>query len=75
MKVSPEQLAHDVLALPEEERKGIFLRLANSLPAEVSHLAESNRRAEEMGSGKVAPMSEDTFREKLKLLRGTLRPA
>lgn len=75
MKDSAEQLTHEVLALPEAERKGIFLRLANSLPAEVSHLAESNRRAEEMRSGKVTPMKEETFRGKLKNLRATLRQA
>jgi hypothetical protein len=75
MKASAEQLAHDVLALPEEERKGIFLRLASSLPTDVSHLAESIRRAEEMRSGKVAPMSEATFRDKLNDLRGNLRHA
>jgi hypothetical protein len=66
-------LTHDVMALPEEARKGIFLRLAESLPSEVSHLAESIRRAEEMRTGKVAPMGEATFRDKLMHLRGTLR--
>lgn len=75
MNSSVEQLAHDVLALPEEDRKGIFLRLAHSLPAETSHLAESSRRAEEMRSGKVTPMSEETFRVKMTHLRSNLRKA
>lgn len=75
MSASSEKLTQDVLSLPEEERKGIFLRLASSLPVEVSHLAESIRRAEELRTGKVAPMDEATFRDKLKHLRGSLRHA
>lgn len=75
MSASPEQLTHDVLSLPEEERKSIFLRLASSLPAEVSHLAESARRAGELNSGKIAAMDEATFNGKLKQLRGSLRHA
>jgi hypothetical protein len=75
MKSSLEQLANDVLALPEEERRGIFLRLVTSLPSEVAHFAESSRRAEEMRSGRIAPMSEATFKDHIKRLRGTLGSA
>ena len=73
MSSSSEQLVQNVLALPEEERKGIFLRLAKSLPPDVTHLAESARRADEMRLGVVAPMSEKVFFDKMNRLRGTLR--
>lgn len=75
MSVLPEKLTRDLLSLPEEERKGIFLRLSASLPAEVAHLAESMRRSEELTSGKVAAMDETTFRDRMKQLRGSLRHA
>jgi hypothetical protein len=75
MSASAEKLTHEVLALPEEERRDIFLRLAQSLPSDVSHLAESSRRAEELRSGKVAPMSEATFQLKLNQLRSSFQSA
>jgi len=73
MKATAEQLTHDVLSLPDEERRGVFLKLASSLPEEVSHLAESSRRAEELRSGSVMPMAEDTFRQNLQQLRSSFR--
>jgi hypothetical protein len=74
MNLSSEQLVQSVLSLPEEERKGIFLSLAKSLPPEVTHLAESARRADEMRTGSITPISEGAFLEKMTRLRGTLRP-
>lgn len=73
MKATAEQLTHDVLSLPDEERRGLFLKLASSLPEEVSHLAESSRRAEELRSGAVLPMAEGTFRKNVQQLRSQFR--
>ena len=67
-----QQLAHDVLALNEEDRLEIFAQLACSLLPEKATIAESVRRAEEMRTGKVIAMAESEFRDKLDNLKQQL---
>ena len=67
-----QQLAHDVLALSEEDRMEVFAQLACSLPPGKAAIAESARRAEEMRTGKVIAMTEGEFRDKLDSLKQQL---
>lgn len=73
MTSTAQQLAHDVLALSEEDRMAIFVQLASSLPSEQAAIAESARRAEEMRTGKVIAMTEGAFRGKMDRLKQQLR--
>lgn len=73
MNSTASRIANEALALSEEDRLGVFLQLASSLPSEKSQWAESARRAEEMRSGRVVPMSENDFNEKLSVLKESFR--
>ncbi|MCC5788802.1 MAG: hypothetical protein JJT75_04150 [Opitutales bacterium] len=73
MKVEAKQLADDLMALPEEERLGIFFRLAGSLPFDAAQLAESARRAEEMHSGVVRSITEPEFNDRMATLSDRFR--
>ena len=72
MSTDSQRLTEAVLALPEWERKGLFLRLAESLPDETAQIAESSRRATEMRMGIVKPLDEQEFSDNLKQLRERL---
>ena len=72
MTVAAEKLAVEALALPEEDRLEIYLQLASSLPLDTSRLAETLRRADEMSSGQVQPMSMKEFSGKIQSLRKQL---
>jgi hypothetical protein len=72
MTSTAQQLAHDVLALSEEDRMAIFVQLASSLPSEQAAIAESARRAEEMRTGKVIAMTEEEFRGNMDRLKQQL---
>ncbi|TVP77543.1 MAG: hypothetical protein EA353_10200 [Puniceicoccaceae bacterium] len=73
MKTVAQKIAHEALALSEEERIQIFVQLATSLPAQKTMIAESTRRAEEMRAGTVISMTEIELQDKMNRLRGTLR--
>lgn len=73
MSTIAQKLAHDALALSEEERMEIFVQLATSLPAQKTIIVESTRRAEEMTNGAVMAMTEIEFQEKMDRLRGEFR--
>ncbi len=73
MNSAAQRLADDVLALPEEDRVEIYVRLGSSLPMEKTSIAESVRRAEELRSGKVIAMTETDFQAKMASLRGRFR--
>ena len=73
MMTIAQKLANDALALSEEERMEIFVRLATSLPAQKAVIAESTRRSEEMRKGTVIAISEIEFQEKMERLRGEFR--
>lgn len=72
MTVAAEKLAVEALALPEEDRLEIYLKLASSLPLDTSRLAETLRRVGEMSSGQVQPMSMKDFSGKIQSLRKQL---
>ena len=73
MTTIAQKIAHDALALSEEERMEIFVQLATSLPAQKTMIAESTRRAEEMRNGTIIAISEIKFQEKMDRLRGEFR--
>jgi hypothetical protein len=73
MTTIAQKLAHDALALSEEERMEIFVQLATSLPAQKTIIAESTRRAQEMRNGSVIAMTEIEFQDKMDRLRGEFR--
>lgn len=73
MTTIAQKLAHDALALSEEERMEIFVQLAFSLPAEKTIIAESARRAEEMKNSEVIAMTEADFRNKMNRLKQQFR--
>ena len=69
MASNPQQIAHDILSLSEEDRIDIFMQLASSLPYEKIAIAESTRRAEEMCTGKVIALTEGNFRDRMDRLK------
>jgi hypothetical protein len=73
MTSTAARIADEALSLPEEDRLGVFLRIASSLPGDKSQWAESARRAEEMRTGKVAPMNDDEFEGKMGALKASFR--
>lgn len=73
MKVEVNQLADYIMALSEDERRGIFFRLAGSLPFDAAQLAESARRAEEMRSGVVRSITEPEFNDRMATLSDQFR--
>ena len=73
MNVSAQKLTDDVLALPEDQRIEVFVRLASTLPVQQAQIVESARRGQEIRSGKVIPMSEQDFSMKVANLRQRFR--
>ncbi len=73
MTSTAARIADEALSLPEEDRLGVFLRIASSLPADKSQWAESARRAEEMRTGKVIPMSDSEVSNKMGALKAFFR--
>ncbi|MBC2592867.1 hypothetical protein H5P28_01205 [Ruficoccus amylovorans] len=73
MSTTTMRITSEALALPEDERLQVFLQLASSLPNEKAQLAESARRAREMSSGKVVPMTEEEFGGKMNALKEQFR--
>jgi hypothetical protein len=72
MTAAAEKLAEKALALPEDDRLEIYVQLASSLPQDTSRIAETLRRAEEMRTGKVLPLSFEGFNGKIQDLRQQL---
>ncbi len=69
MDSAAQKLTEDVMALPEKERLDVFVRLSTVMSAENGQIAESARRASEMHSGEVTPLSEGDFNSKMTDLR------
>lgn len=72
MNAVAERMTEDILALPPRIRREVFYKLADSLPNEARHLAESSKRAEQMRSGSVTPMSQTDLTAKVQNLRNSL---